>query len=81
MNRKPSKAAASGQSEALATAQADRLITAADVMALLGLKCRTAHTALNLARRGKIKAVKINERVIRYSEASVRALVAGRVNA
>ncbi len=72
-------APASGKNEATpATAQADRLLTAQEVMQRLGLKCRTSHTALSLARRGSIKAVRINQRVVRYTESSVSALVAGR---
>jgi hypothetical protein len=62
------------------TAQADRLIDYREVNAAIGSRCRTAHTARNLARRGLIKSVRFNERVIRYSERSVRALVEGGVS-
>ncbi len=50
------------------------------VAALTGSDCKTGHHARELARRGQIRAVRINERVIRYSEQSVLALVAGRVD-
>ncbi|AKC83435.1 hypothetical protein IMCC26134_12875 [Verrucomicrobia bacterium IMCC26134] len=74
------KQAASGSNEdTTATAQADRLLTFRGVYELTGNACKTGHAALRLARAGKIRAVRINERVIRYSESSVRALVAGRV--
>ena len=74
-------AAASRQTEATsATAhQADRLLTAQDVMQRLGLKCKTSHTALILASRGSIVAVRINQRVVRFTESSVNALIAGKV--
>lgn len=65
------------QAENTATANADRLLTAQETTALLGLKCRTAHTALNYARRGLIRAVRLNARTVRFSEASVRQLIAG----
>lgn len=58
----------------------DRLLTFREVHALIGSTCRTAHTALNLARRGLIEQVRLNERVIRYKESSVLKLVAGRVD-
>jgi len=63
-----------------ATAHADRLLTYQEVNSAIGSRCRTGHTARNLARRGLIRQVKINERVIRYSERSVRDLVEGRVS-
>jgi predicted DNA-binding transcriptional regulator AlpA len=77
----PSAALASGKNEAPSApaVTADRLITAREVTTLLGLKCRTAHTALSYARRGLIRAVRLNARVVRFSEASVRALIEGRV--
>lgn len=62
-------------------APADRLLTFREVNALLGMTCKTAHTARAFAARGLLRAVRINCRVVRYSEASVRALVAGRVAA
>jgi predicted DNA-binding transcriptional regulator AlpA len=56
---------------------ADRLIGFREVSALVGSACKTSHTARNLARRGLIRAVQINERVVRFSEASVRAFING----
>lgn len=56
----------------------DKLITHRQVNELLGLRCRTSHVVRGMAARGQIRAVRINERVIRYSEASVRDLIAGR---
>jgi predicted DNA-binding transcriptional regulator AlpA len=56
---------------------ADRLIGFREVSALVGSACKTSHTARNLARRGLIRAVQINERVVRFSEASVLAFING----
>ena len=71
--------AASGKNEAThATAQADRLLPFIEVNRLIGSRCRTGHTARALMRKGLIKGIRINERVIRYSENSVRTLIAGR---
>jgi hypothetical protein len=71
--------AASGKNEAThATAQADRLLHFLVVNRLIGSRCRTGHTARDLMRKGLIKGIRINERVIRYSENSVLALIAGR---
>jgi predicted DNA-binding transcriptional regulator AlpA len=72
----PANAADSRQVESTA-AQPDRLLHFREVHALIGSSCRTGHTARALAARNQIKAVRINGRVIRYSEASVRALIAG----
>lgn len=72
------KASGKNEDHTAPATTADRLITAQEVTTLLGLKCRTAHTALNYARRGLIRAVHINSRVVRFSEASVRALIEGR---
>lgn len=58
---------------------ADRLIDFREVYGLIGSNCRTSHTARALAARGQIKAVRINERVLRYSLHSVLELVNGRV--
>ena len=79
---KKRNAAASRLFEALTTAtpQGDRLLHYKAVAALTGSDCKTGHHARELARRGQIRAVRINERVIRYSEQSVLALVAGRVD-
>ena len=74
-------AAASGKNEATnTTAPADRLLTFRQVGDRIGLACKTSHTARALAARGQIQAVRINERVVRYSEASVNALIAGRID-
>ena len=64
-------------SDAAPTPSSDRLIDFRRVYELLGLKCRTGHTARSLAKRGKIRAVYLNDRVIRYSEQSVMNLIAG----
>jgi hypothetical protein len=53
------------------------LIGFREVNALVGSACKTSHTARNLARRGLIRAVQINERVVRFSEASVLAFING----
>lgn len=60
------------------TAPGDVLIGFRRVHAMLGLTCKTGHTARALAARGQIRAVRLNERTIRYSEASVLDLIAGR---
>lgn len=79
MINKSTRAAASGKNEAThATAQADRLLHFLVVNRLIGSRCRTGHTARDLMRKGLIKGIRINERVIRYSENSVRTLIAGR---
>ena len=59
----------------------DKLISFQDVNHLIGSKCRTGHTARALAAKGLIRVIRINERVLRYSEASVRELIAGKVRA
>ena len=76
MNSTNHSAAASGQNEANTT-QADRLLTFREVGALLGLRCKTGHTARSMADRGLIRVVRLNERVLRYSELSVKALING----
>ena len=60
------------------TSPADRLLGFRQVYELIGSNCKTGHTARALAGRGLIRAVRLNERVLRYSEASVRELIAGR---
>ena len=62
------------------TAPADRLLNYKEVNAVIGSQCRTSHTARKLSRRGLIKAIRLNDRVIRYSELSVLALVEGGVS-
>ena len=59
---------------------ADRLLTFREVNEALGFNCKTSHTARNLAKRGQITAVHINERTVRFTESSVRNLVSGVVN-
>lgn len=55
----------------------DRLVDHRRVNELLGLKCKTSHTARIYADRGLIRAVRINARVVRFSENSIIALLAG----
>lgn len=57
------------------SAVADKLIDFRAVNSLLGLRCRTSHTARAMAHRGQIRAVSLNGRVMRYSLASVMELV------
>jgi predicted DNA-binding transcriptional regulator AlpA len=71
-------AASTVKNEAHATPQGDRLLTAAEVTAALGLRCKTAHTALSLARRGLIEAVRLNARVVRFRASSVERLIASK---
>jgi len=59
------------------TPPADRLLGFREVNALVGSNCKTSHTARSLARRGLIRAVQLNERVVRFSEASVFAFING----
>jgi hypothetical protein len=80
MKTTATKAAATGQKEA-PTAQADRLLAFREVHALTGSTCKTGAYARQLAARGLIKCVRLNERVLRYTESSVRALIAGEVRA
>jgi hypothetical protein len=55
----------------------DRLVDHRRVNELLGLRCKTSHTARNYANQGLIRAVRINARVVRFSENSIIALLAG----
>jgi hypothetical protein len=64
-------------SATIAPEQGDRLLTFREVHALLGSTCKTGHYARALAKRGKIRAVYLNERVMRYSAASVQKLIGG----
>ena len=57
--------------------EADEAIDFRQVCALLGLRCKTSHTALNYARRGQIRAIRLSARTIRYSKRSVLELLAG----
>lgn len=56
---------------------ADRLIGFRSVNELLGSRCKTSHFARSLAAGGKIKAIRLSDRCIRFSEASVLAFVGG----
>ena len=58
----------------------DRLLTFREVNEALGFNCKTSHTARNLAKRGQITAVHINERTVRFTESSVRNLVSGAID-
>lgn len=59
------------------TAPQDRLIDFRCVNKLVGARCQTSHTARSLAKQGLIRAVRINQRVIRFSENSVFQFIAG----
>ncbi|MBC7369123.1 MAG: hypothetical protein H7343_20335 [Undibacterium sp.] len=54
----------------------DRLLSFREVYAFLGFRCKTSHTARSLTKRGAIRAVRINERVVKYSLASITELIA-----
>ena len=55
----------------------DRLLHFRDVNALIGSRCKSSHAARNLARRGQIVAVYLNQRVVRYTQTSVLKLARG----
>lgn len=80
-DKKPSRlSAALKKTLAVTTARplsTDKLIDFRQVNNLIGSKCQSGHTARALAVRGQITAIRINERVIRYSQASVLAFIAG----
>ena len=59
----------------------DRLVDFRRINELIGSKCRTGHAARRLAEQGLIRAVRINERVVRYSERSAFDLIAGKARA
>ncbi len=77
----PQRPAARSEIKSAPTAQPDRLLAFHEVHALTGSTCKTGAYARQLAARGLIKCVRLNERTLRYSEASVLALVAGKVAA
>ena len=77
----PQRPAARSVSQSAPTAQPDRLIAFRDVHALTGSTCKTGAYARQLAARGLIKCVRLNERTLRYTESSVRALIAGEIAA
>ena len=55
----------------------DRLVDHRRVNELLGLKCKNSQTDPNYANQGLNRAVRINARVVRFSENSIIALLAG----
>jgi len=57
--------------------KSDKLLRFQEVNLLIGSRCRTGHTARDLMRKGLIKGIRINGRVIRYSKNSVLALIMG----
>ena len=59
--------------------KSNRLLTFREVNAMIGSICKTAHPALNLARKGLIESVRINQRTIRFNEASVHKFVADKI--
>ena len=59
------------------TDQTDRLIDFREANHLLSLRCKTAHTVLEYARRGLIKQVRLSPRTYRYTLSSVLALAHG----
>ena len=73
--------AALSVSQLAPTAQPDRLLAFRDVHALTGSTCKTGAYARQLAARGLIRCVRLNERTLRYSESSVLALIRGDVAA
>lgn len=56
----------------------DKLITFQEVNVLLGINSRFSSTVRSYAKQGKIRSVKLNNRVIRYSRDSVLALISGK---
>lgn len=80
MIRNSEKHAASSRQTEQQSAALDRLLDYREVNHLTGSRCKTAHTARALAARGMIHAVRLNARVVRYTESSVRRLVAGLVD-
>jgi hypothetical protein len=63
------------------SAPADKLVCFRKVNDLTGSRCQTSHNARQLAARGLIRAVRFNERTIRFSLESVLAFVAGKASA
>lgn len=54
----------------------DRLVDFRYFNEITGSRCKTSHTARQYAKRGLIRAVRLNARVLRYSEASIRQFIA-----
>jgi predicted DNA-binding transcriptional regulator AlpA len=63
------------------TAPADRLLPFRNVARMLGLADNTSHTIRAMAKRGQLKEVRLNGRLIRYSERSVLDLIQGKASA
>jgi len=59
----------------------DCLVDFREVNRMLGSRCKSGHAALRLAKKGLIRAVFFNSRIVRYGEQSVRDLIAGKVGA
>ena len=57
------------------TVNQDRGLTFREVYELVGLRCKTSHTARSMAKRGQIRAIQLNGRVTRYSLTSVMQLL------
>ena len=55
----------------------DRLIDFREVYHHLGLRSKTAHTALEYARRGLLEQVRLSPRTFRYTLSSVQRLAKG----
>jgi len=78
MMSKPKNTADSRPTES--TTAPEKLLTFRQVGERLGLACKTSHSARAFAARGQNVAVRINERVVRFTESSVNALASGRVD-
>lgn len=55
----------------------DRLIDFREANHLLALRCKTAHTVIEYARRGLIEQVRLSPRTFRYTLSSVQRLAKG----
>lgn len=55
----------------------ERLLHFSDVNRLIGSRCKTSHAARDLARRGLIVGIRLNARVVRYTQTSVLKLARG----
>ena len=54
----------------------DTLVDFREAQRMLGSRCKTSHYALSLARRGLIRAVRLNERSVKFSRRSILELIA-----
>ena len=54
----------------------DVLVDFREAQRMLGSRCKTSHYALSLARRGLIRAVRLNERSVKFSRRSILELIA-----